>query len=265
MNVPHPGSRFVPDPRLPVRPGRGSRSVWNARLLAAVSAAGVAVASNLVPVDGGGVQIAAGLTVDRRRDEVRLVARVACDRGFLEQLVCLEGTREHESLLSTAVAPSAVHAGLLMLGLEPGHPGRWSMTDDGGVSILKPEGPHIEALVRRIRGATVAETPLRDWVAGPDGSAFTAPLVFAGSEIRPNPPSLARIRGPGEHYVADLTGSLIGLVTFGDEVIAPTSVQPDRTDVSAPIHSARSGVVPGAGSVVTLILRPVAPTVRSVP
>jgi len=255
----------VPDPRSPVRPGRGSRSAGFARLLAVVSTAAVAVAANTVPVDGGGVRIAPGLAVDLQRNEVRIVARVACDQGFLEQLVCLQGTREHESLLSTAVAPSAVHAGLLMLGLEPGHPGRWSMADGGSVSTVEPEGPHIEAFVRRIRGSTVLEAPLRDWVVGPDGSAFIAALVFAGSEVRPNPPSLARLRGPGEHYVADLTGSLIGLVTFGDEVIAPTSVQPDRTDVSEPIHSARSGAMPSSGSAVTLILRPVTPPIRSVP
>lgn len=261
----YPRFQAVNVPRHKFFPVGGPRAVQRARLVAAVALAAVAVPASPVPVQGGGVQIVPGLTVDRDRNEVRIVARVACHQGFLEQLVCLAGTREHESLLSIAVAPSGVHAALLALGLEPGHPGRWSASDGGGVATAAPEGPEIEAFVRRIRGSRVVEIPLRTWTSGPDGLAFAPPLVFAGSEIRPNPPSLARLRGPGEHYVADLTGSVIGLVTFGDEVIAPIAVHPDRAEVAEPIYAARTEAMPLPGTAVTLVLRPAASAFRSVP
>lgn len=229
------------------------------RVLAIALAAVAAAAGGRVPVQGGGATIAPGLVVDRDRGEVRVVARVAADRGFLEQLVCLAGTREHESLLSIEVAPSLVHAALLALGLEPGQPGRWVADDQGGFRVALPTGPGVEAFVQRIRGERRLETPLRTWTVGPEGSHFPDPLVFAGSQIRPNTPSLARIRGPGEHYVADLTGSVVGLVTFGDEVIAPAEVRPDRVELAEATWQARTDVMPLPGTAVTLVLRPVGP------
>jgi len=198
------------------------------------------------------------VVVDRPRGEFRVVARVASTSGFLEQLVCLAGTREHESLLSTAVPPSVIHAGLLALGLEPGRPGRWWTDESGELVREPPSGPELEAFVRRIRGGRVREFPLRSWTSADDGSSLASPLGFAGSEFRPNPPSLARILGPGEHYVADFSGSVIGLATFGDELIAVAEVHPHREDVAAPMYRSRTEAMPGPGTPVTLILRPAA-------
>lgn len=258
-------NRFVngPDPAKTAATRR--RSILRSRFAALVVLTLVAVGADRLPRPAGGTVLVRGLVLDRERGELRIEARVATDRGFLEQLVCLAGTREHESLLSISVPPSLVHAGLLALGLEPGRPGRWTARSDGRVSAEPPSGPGIEAFVRRVRGGRVTEVPLRSWTVAPDGSAFEASLVFAGSQVLPNPPSLARIRGPGEHYVADLTGSAVGLVTFGDEMIAPLEVRPDRADLSEPIWQARTERMPAPGTAVTLILRPVAIGRGSVP
>jgi hypothetical protein len=255
----------VTDSRTHVRPARTFRSVRLARMAAAVSVVAIAVPASVVPVDAEGVAIAPGVVVDRERNEVRVAARVACNVGFLEQLVCLQGTREHESLLSIAVPPSSVHAGLLALGLEPGHPGRWRSDTDGSLVTQPPAGPEVEAFVRQIRGNLIREAALRSWTEADDGSSLASPLVFAGSEIRPNPPSLARIRGPGEHYVADFSGSVIGLATFGDEMIAVGTVHPHRDDVAAPVYRCRTGAMPAPGTAVTLIIRPTPRPSDSVP
>jgi hypothetical protein len=61
--------------------------------------------------------------------------------------------------------------------------------------------------------------------------------------------------GPGEHYVADMTGSIIGLVTFGDEVVGFARVMPDSADVSEPVWEVDPERVPPIGTPVTLILR----------
>ena len=247
------------------RSARSPRARRIARLAAVVSVAAIAIPARLVPVEGGGVAIAPGVVFDRGRNEVRIVARVACNSGFLEQLVCLAGTREHESLLSIEVPPSLVHAGLLAIGLEPGHPGRWWSDADGSLRKEAPSGPEVEATVRRIRGNLVEEVDLRSWTEADDGSCLASPLVFAGSEIRPNPPSLVRIRGPGEHYVADFSGSVIGLATFGDELIATGTVHPHRDDVAAPAYRSRTDAMPGPGTAVTLIIRPIPRPSDSVP
>jgi len=222
------------------------------------------VPSPSVP-EGTPRRLAPGLVVDRARGEVRVLGRVAAVAGFLEQLACLEGTREHEALVSTPTRPSGIHAGLLLLGLVPGEPGSWTVDPDGSLVVREPHGPEIGVFVRFPRGGRVREVPLVEWVEGLEGERWAAPLVFAGSLVRPNPPSLARILGPGEHYVADLTGSLVGLATFGDETVAPVPVLPDRAEVAAPRWRARTAAMPASGTPVTLVFRLARPGREALP
>jgi hypothetical protein len=66
--------------------------------------------------------------------------------------------------------------------------------------------------------------------------------------------------GPGEHYVADHTGSIIGLVTFGDEVVGFEEVFSDQQSVQPLAWQVRIDHVPPVGTPVTVILRRWAPT-----
>lgn len=197
------------------------------------------------------VAVAPGVEADRASREVRVKATVACDRGWLEQAVCRAGTRDHESLLSVEAPPSAIHAALLLLGLEPGAPGSWREAPGtaDGVERVPPRGPSVELWVRSSRG----EVPLSSWIHDPvHGARFDAqPWLFAGSTVRPN----TRSMGPGEHFVADRTGSVVGLVTFGDELIAYREVLPDRAEVAAPQWQARTEAMPPYGEPVLLIVR----------
>jgi hypothetical protein len=61
--------------------------------------------------------------------------------------------------------------------------------------------------------------------------------------------------GPGEHYVADRTGSIVGIVTFGDETIACDEVISDKADVDAPQWQARTERMPEPGTRVRLVIR----------
>jgi hypothetical protein len=193
-----------------------------------------------------------GLVVDRIAREIRVEAEVACDRGWLEQAACKAGTREHESLLAIAVTPSRIHAAILLLGIEPGQPGEWKPAADGSDAVVRvaPSGAPLALAVRTAAG----EVPLSSWITEPvKGRAFPAqPWVFAGSRIRSNTKSM----GPGEHYVADRTGSIVGLVTFGDEVIAYDEVLSDKVDVDAPEWQANTPVMPAPGTRVQLVIRP---------
>ena len=210
------------------------------------------------------IQLAPGVVVDRTAGEVRVEAEVAADRGWLEQAVCKAGTREHESLLAVIVAPSSIHAALLLIGLEPGAPGEWRAAPDGSGAVqrISPSGSPLELWVRTSAG----DMPLSSWIHDPiHGHSFPVhPWVFAGSRVRSNTKSM----GPGEHYVADRTGSVVGIVTFGDETIACTSVLSDQAELDAPEWQANSERMPEPGTRVELLIRRtgyVAPATPAIP
>ncbi len=198
------------------------------------------------------IRFADGLIADRHAREVQVRAEVACTQGWLEQAVCRAGTREHESLLVIDVPPSLVHAALLAIGLEPGSPGRWVATASGGVERVPPHGDALEAWVRCDGRPDV---PLDSWIHDPvHGREFPSqPWIFAGSALR----SAAAGSGAPDVYVADRTGSVVGLVTFGDEPIAHRDVLSDKVDVDAPQWQARTIAIPEPGTAVMLVLRPV--------
>lgn len=63
--------------------------------------------------------------IDAARKRVVLVGNVCLREGQLEMLVCPANTKEHESVLSVPVDAYKVHATLLEVGAEPGHPARF--------------------------------------------------------------------------------------------------------------------------------------------
>jgi hypothetical protein len=221
-------------------------------VLGACAAPAPAPAPGPAPADAAPVTLGKGLVVDRLSGEVRMDCQVAMEHGWLEQAVCLAGTREHESLLATEVAPSRLHAALLLLGLEPGAPGSWREVPKGdafAVERIPPRGPRLDLLVR-VAGRP--DAPLDAWIHDPVANrAFPAqPWIFGGSVMRPNRPP-----EPGQHYVADRTGSVVGIVTFGDEVIGCADVFADRTEIDAASWQARTEAMPPAGTPVVLVIR----------
>jgi len=203
------------------------------------------------------VELRPGLRVDRARREIEVDGVISLDAGMLEQIACARGTREHESIFVPSARPSEIHAALLLAGFEPGRPGRWEETGDGGVVVKAPEGDRVEILLRvesaEFRPISLFIRDARSGRAFPPGS-----FVFAGSAFASNPPSL----GPGEHYVADWTGSIVGLVTFGDEVIGWPEVIPDRAEIADPVWEANPLRLPQPGTPATLLLRQPSPSSR---
>lgn len=61
------------------------------------------------------------LWFDPAKRELIIQARVVLREGPLEHLLCLNRTKEHESILATAAEARAIHAGLLLTKAEPGH------------------------------------------------------------------------------------------------------------------------------------------------
>lgn len=182
-------------------------------------------------VDGGRVEVA---------------GRVALDEGWLEVAVCRSGSREHEAVVVVDVAPSVVHAALLLAGFEPGTPARWQRA-----SGWRPAtGDPIELSLRFDDGGRVREVPLRAAIRDERGER-TPELVFAGSLVE------ARDRGSSasSRYLADMSGTIVGLSTFGDEVVAAREIRSPDESVDPATWTIRPGVLPPSETEIVVVLR----------
>lgn len=198
------------------------------------------------------VLVGPGVAVNLAARQIELEGVVCIDAGWLEQIACTPGTREHESLVSLPVRPRDVHAALLLLGLEPGAPGSWRVDGDQLIEIA-PRGPALSVRAQWVSpdGARHDE-PIATWIR--DAPSGTSPSIdrwlFAGSLLIPT-------REGGSRYLADASGSIIGLVTFGDEVLALPSVRPDAEAVAAPEWEAWTERLPAIGTKVVVVVAPV--------
>lgn len=144
---------------------------------------------------------------------------------YLEVAVCTWDTREYESLFATSAKPSTIHAGLLMLGLEPGAPGAWDTDDTNTLIPIPPTGPLVEisVLVTAPNGSGTS-VPLASLIRFADeapADVKDTPITwrFTGSQLIPNRTD------PGRSiYRADIEGNIIGLSSFGGETIAPSTL-----------------------------------------
>lgn len=202
--------------------------------------------------DGAWVDLSSGLRVDRVSRTVAVRAWVCLDRGWLEQVLCLPGTREHESLLVTDVVPSTLHAALLVVGLKPGRPGRW-IEDEGAVVLTPPLGDQVAIRVSYLDpdSQSPIELDITEWISDVNTGEVhpRVPWIFGGSL------TYEVIEG-GSAYAADHSGSIIGMVTFGDELLGAVEVIPDAEAIHAPEWVVRTASVPPVGTEVQVLLSP---------
>jgi len=203
-----------------------------------------------------------GLVVDFKADRIELRCTVKHAPEPLEQIVCTPATRDHETLLTANILPSQLHGALMLLDLTPGSPGRFEMAADDTLRFIPPTGDIIDlAIVVPNDDGTATVHQVESWMhrrgEGDDARMIPFPdrtWVFSGSRMQDNP---SWMDAPGRHYVADMTGSLVGLVTFGDEPVGlTTAIHADAGTRQADWRPKRD-VMPPDGTVVTLHLTPV--------
>jgi len=166
---------------------------------------------------------------------------------YLELLVTGPDSREHESLVVTDATPSAIHAGLLAAGFEPGRPVR---VENG--SRIAPSGAELSVWVSvLVDGVPGAFVPLSDWAVrvreeGDESEAERLTddpgwgLVFAGSLLKDG------------GYAADRTGTVVGLTGFGTEVVAAAWTLSPWIAQDAPVWIVDDERVAPFGSAVTV-------------
>jgi hypothetical protein len=192
-------------------------------------------------------------------DSVEIRAWTCLDSGFIEQVACSPQTREHESLVVVKAKPSQIHAALLMADFKVGSPGKWTY-ENSTIGTIPPRGEKLQIIVRSpdpAQPGRTIERPICDWLRSASDDPAKAkpfpnePWVFSGSITAKNFAPM----DSGEHYVADMSGSIIGLVTFGDEVIGFSKVISDQESVESPVWEVNTGSIPAPGTEVVLVIR----------
>ena len=172
-----------------------------------------------------------------------LRAQVVKREDFLEHLLCLRHTKEHEAILATDASPKLIHAGLLLTGVEPGHPVRYRP------EFEPPEGPPIAINAEWNERGEAQTADVRTWVQDREsGEPLAIHWVFAGS---------MRIDRPGLDepiYAAD-GGDLITVANFPEAILdlpIASTAEDQLLD-----YVANTPNVPPLGTFVSLFLEPV--------
>lgn len=195
--------------------------------------------------------------VERRVD---VEAVVCLEEGFLELIACGRDSKEHESVIMVEAKPSHIHAALLLIGAQAGNPAMRKPLDEEGTrwENLPPQGQPIKvSLVFTKEGEKPMERPISNFIApsiNPPGlreasggeNKFPDTFLFTGSMFH----------GEAEDrkYIADFSGHVISVATFGDEVFSLSEIHgQDNSSLSWQI---KPGSLPQLGTKVILRLRP---------
>lgn len=243
-----------------------------------------------------------GVRLNRALKAVEFDGKVAWDfhnadtpRTELELLVCLPmRDKEHESLVLSKAKGAHVHAALLMVGFQPGTPGKidFGAADEKdqrpGVKRIAPEGPEVAVQFVYTKDGKEITEDARSWVKDEAGwRELQEWKAAAAARIKKNfeadgrkvshvdvdpismPPLTFVFGGSGvgqmrneqgekvNIYNADELGTLIGLCTFGTETIGLTRVYSPDSGVDAPSFIANNAAIPAADTPVRVRIQPV--------
>ncbi len=181
------------------------------------------------------------LWLDAKTRTLIMRARVCLREGYLEHLVCLDRTKEHESIMATRATPRMIHAGLILAAGDPGSPVKYRP------KFQAPTGPKVQIEVEYDDNGATKKAEARTWVKSKEtDKPLETNWVFAGSEFFQDPDTKKTI------YAAD-GGDLITVANFPSAIL-------DLPIVSSNSDAERGFIantekIPARGSWVTLYLR----------
>jgi hypothetical protein len=182
------------------------------------------------------------LKVDAKAKQIRIECESLRVENPLEFFLCVAGSVEHEAVLRSKVKPSHLHAALLMLGLKPGEPVRFS---EAANKWLPPHGPPLQLSVEFDKDGQRVTLPanrlMRDVKTGKEMPPLT--WIFVGSRLI------------DDTYAADRTGYLVSVVNFELTVIDIPRLASNANETLE--WEANLELLPAeAGTPVTLLIEP---------
>jgi hypothetical protein len=168
--------------------------------------AGPKQAPEAVQPDPAWKSLGRSLWFDAKEKRLYLRARVALRDGYLEHLMCSNGTKEHEAILATDAVPNRIHAGLLLTGAEAGQPVQFFP------KFAPPTGSAIAIELRWMRDGKIQKQDARQWVKTDKNAPLDRDWVFAGSQLYDDPVTKKK------RYAAD-EGDLITVANFSSAIL----------------------------------------------
>ena len=181
--------------------------------------------------------------IDPQEQAVTVEGQISLREGMLEMFACTRNTKEHESIISANTKAYLVHAGLVALGAEPGHPVRFQP------KYMPPTGTEIEVLVRYLdEKGKMQMVHAQDWIKDRHtGKPMAYPFVFAGSSFYVDPDTHK------QYYQAD-HGDFVCVANFGTAMLdipARSSMSNEELEFEAMTKK-----IPPLGAPVHLVFKP---------
>lgn len=175
---------------------------------------------------------------------VVLKGEVVLRRGALEMLVCLKGTKEHESILAVDTEARLVHAALIVAGAEEGQPVQFRP------EFRPASGQAIDIILEwKDKQGKLQRARAQEWVRNFDtGKELSYPWVFAGSGFVTDPET-------GEKYYLADDGDLICVANFPSATL-DLPIESSQSSGSL-LFEAFAERIPPAETPVTIYLVPV--------
>jgi hypothetical protein len=184
-----------------------------------------------------------GVEIDRGARQVRVQVEAIHAEMPLEFLCVRNGGPEHEAAFRTSAKASDIHTGLLLLGLKPGEPLKFS---EGADKWIPPHGPPLHISFTWTLNGKEHRVPahrlLKHVKTGAAPPAMT--WIFAGSRVLPD-----------GGYGADVTGYVVSIVNFDFTLIDVPELVSNSNETLLWVHN--PDTMPPAGAVVTMIIEPV--------
>jgi len=185
------------------------------------------------------------VAVDVKKREIRVECEEVNAEMPLEFFCCINGTAEHEAVMRTQAKPSHVHLAMLMLGLQPGEPVRFSKAAD---KWLPPHGPPLQIFCEwtDVKTNKAIRYPAYRMMRGVKNKKEMRPMtwIFAGS----------RVMDDGR-YAADTTGYLVSVVNFDLTTIDIPELASNANDSLE--WEVNPDICPPKGTKVYMVIEPV--------
>lgn len=163
-----------------------------------------------------------GIVINLKEQYVDVESTVCLEQGTLELIATTKGGKEHESILILDARPIHIHTALLLIGAKNGNPAirRPKNKELSEWEDFPPRGDAIEIfLVTKNADGTAVERPISDFIKRrgwaedeKNKEKFPNTFLFAGS-ILGDPAQKPR------EYLAETSGNVISISTFGDELL----------------------------------------------